>query len=195
VLFLLVLLLPWKKRHLRSCSCLQILARQLQAYGVWGVVDVFVKRSRNITVELKAFKTYLLAERRNAFKTFARNLGRPRCGCRASASQGSRCFDSEILSVSVSGYMGGAVLMLTYHDVPVFVVDIYQAWPNLLYVWAAYRKTQVTNRRNIKIWKYEFICNLRFCDIMILFWTTCKINTVRHNSYHSANLQYFCILQ
>ena len=26
-------------------------------------------------------------------------------------------------------------------------------WPNLLYVWAAYRKTQVTKSRNKKIWK------------------------------------------
>jgi len=54
-----------------------------------------------------------------------------------------------------------------------------QVWPNLLHVWAAYRKTQVTKSRNIKIQKHEFICNLRFCDIIILFGTTCKSNTVR----------------
>ena len=64
--------------------------------------------------------------------------------------------------------------------------------PNLLYVWTAYRITQVTRNRNIKIQKHEFICNLRFCDIVILFGTTCKSNTVRHVSYHSTILQYFC---
>jgi len=56
-------------------------------------------------------------------------------------------------------------------------------------------KTQVTKSRNIKIWKHEFICNLRFCDIILLFGTTCKSNTVRHDSCQSTILQYFHTLQ
>jgi len=47
-----------------------------------------------------------------------------------------------------------------------------QGWPNLFCVWASYRKNQVAKSRNIKIWKLEFICNLRFYDIIILFGTT-----------------------
>ena len=34
--------------------------------------------------------------------------------------------------------------------------------------------------RGTKLFKHEFSCNLRFCDIIILFGTTCKSNTVRH---------------
>ena len=37
------------------------------------------------------------------------------------------------------------------HVIQVFRQRIYQGWPNLLYVWAAYRKIQVTKSRNIKI--------------------------------------------
>jgi len=33
--------------------------------------------------------------------------------------------------------------------------------------------------RNIKIEKHEVTCNIRFCDIIILFRTTCKSNTVQ----------------
>jgi len=59
---------------------------------------------------------------------------------------------------------------------------ISQGWPNLLYVWASYRKTQVTKNGNIKIYKHKIIRNLRVCDIIIFFRTTCKSNTVRQAS-------------
>ena len=45
---------------------------------------------------------------------------------------------------------------------------ICQGWPNLLFVWSAYIKSQVTKSRNIKIKKHEFICNLRSCGIRLL---------------------------
>jgi len=77
----------------------------------------------------------------------------------------------------------------------VSMIYLYQGWPNLLYVWAAYRKTQVTKNHNIKIGKHKFICNLCFCDIINLFRTTCKSNTVWHTSCHSAISQYFNTLQ
>jgi len=40
-------------------------------------------------------------------------------------------------------------------------------------------KPKLTSRM-IKIEKHEFICNLRFCNVRILFVTTCKSNTARH---------------
>jgi len=43
--------------------------------------------------------------------------------------------------------------------------------------------------------KTQIICNLLFCDIIILFGTCCKSNTVRHASYHSNTLLYFYTLQ
>jgi len=36
-------------------------------------------------------------------------------------------------------------------DVTVYPIHIDQGWTMLLYVWAAYRKTQVTKSRNIQI--------------------------------------------
>jgi len=49
--------------------------------------------------------------------------------------------------------------------------------------------------RNIKIVKHDFVSNLRFCDIIYLFGTTCKTNTVRHASSHCTILQYLYHLQ
>jgi len=40
-------------------------------------------------------------------------------------------------------------------------------------------KPKLTSRI-IKIEKHEFICNLRFCNVIILFVTTCKCNLVQH---------------
>ena len=47
------------------------------------------------------------------------------------------------------------------------------------------RRTRVSNSAT-KIWKHEFISNLRFCDIIILFGTICKSTTVRHDGYDST---------
>ena len=40
-------------------------------------------------------------------------------------------------------------------------------------------KPKLTSRIT-KIEKHEFIWNLRFCNVIIVFVTTCKSNTVRH---------------
>jgi len=42
-------------------------------------------------------------------------------------------------------------------------------------------KPKLQRAANIKILKHEFICDLRFCDIIILFGTTCRSNTVRQS--------------
>jgi len=39
--------------------------------------------------------------------------------------------------------------MGTVHWIGLKFNVLYQGWPNLLFVWAAYRKTQVTKSRNI----------------------------------------------
>jgi len=53
---------------------------------------------------------------------------------------------SEIFTKGVNNHVDEA-----QHNLLCWALTIYQGWLNLLYVWAAYRKTQVTKSRNMKI--------------------------------------------